>query len=619
MISTNQLGYPQYVLPIGIASVASYIESIGHTVALLDLCFIEEQQVENAIQSAIKQEKPELIGVNIRNYCTFMDNPPRFFLPFIREIVNTCKSVTNAPVVLGGGGYSNNPEEIMEYIPADFGIPGDGEMVFLGLFKSLEGDMPLSDVEGLLYRENGQLKRNPMKFLKDINQLPIVNRDFYDKRYFQKQSELGIKTVEVVSLTRGCPYRCIYCTSKNFYSPFFRLRDPENVVEEIKMLLDRGVEEIQFLDFALNLPIGNLEKVLNIMKDQEIKIKWSGNIHPYPLKSLSKELILLMKETGCIHLDFDTITCSEKVASNLKRPLFSKQAIIQVSEWCTEIGIPFSHYLLIGGPGECKETILETLETIELTNPTASPKVVANVGVVIGSNTELAKIAFEEKILKEDDNLLFPPKFYLSNGVDQAAIEIIGKYMKKYSDWLFVGITLEKHLSEDGDVKEYVSGVKVPNTPIKVGDYFPEIILHDLDKKLVNIKEPVGKHKLILIDSREAGQKVGPWVKNIFQKYAQANDMNILQIAAVEKLRFFVSKDFVLDHIKTESRGRNKLIDWDSEFTSLLGIEKVSEPILILINQEGRVKDIITLTEFSKEALSKVYERIEELDISQVV
>lgn len=611
MISTNRLGFPQYVLPIGIAAVASYIESIGHKVSFLDLCFVEDNEIEDSIKTVILKEQPDIIGVNIRNYCTFMDDPPLFFLPFIKEVVAICKSSSKAPVILGGGGFSNDPEEIMEFINADYGIYGDGEIAFKEFVSCMEFGGDIRSINGLVYLKNGRYMKNPLLFHGDINDFPVIKRDYYDNRYYCKPSELGLKTHEAVYLTRGCPFKCIYCSSRNFYSPDFRARKPEAVIQEIQMLVDRGVEEIQFIDFALNFPIGNAEKVLREIKLKNINIKWSGNIHPYPLESLSRELICLMKETGCIHLDLDTITCSETVAWNLKRPFFSKESILKVSEWCNEFDIPFSHYLLIGGPGETKETIRETLEAVESTNPTANPKVVANVGLVIGTNTELAEIALREKLIKQEDKLFFPPKFYLSDQVNDEAIEVIGKFRNKYDDWLFVGITLQNHLTDSGKVKEFVQGVKIPRKPIVVGDSFPDVILHDIHKQLVKLNEPVGKTKIFLIDSRESGPKAGPWVGNIARKYSQNQSIVLQQIAAVEKLRFFVSKDFILDHIRKESRVGNKLIDWEGKFVNSVGIHDLSEPILIIVSPENILKEITVLPQFTPEEYEKVTQAID--------
>lgn len=254
---------------------------------------------------------------------------------------------------------------------------------------------------------------------------------------------------------------------------------------------------------------------------------------------------------------------------------------------------------------------METLETIEMTNPTANPKVVANVGLVIGTNTELAVVALDEKLIKTNDSLLFPPKFYLSSEVNDEAIEVIGKYRNKHSDWLFVGITLQNHLTESGELKKFVPGVKIPNEPIRIGDCFPDVILHDLNKELVDVKEPKDKMKLIIIDSRESGFKVGPWVESISRKYYNSENIAIHQIAAVQKLRFFVSKDFILKHIKDECRGGNKFIDWDSKFTGLLGVKNLSDPILIIINKDNVVKEIISLPQYTLEESMKIDSKIE--------
>jgi hypothetical protein len=370
------------------------------------------------------------------------------------------------------------------------------------------------------------------------------------------------------------------------------------------------VEELKFIDFAFNFPPGLAETLMKEMIKQKITGKWSANIHPYPLSSLPKEFFSLAKEAGCFHLDFDTITCSEKMAKNLKRPHFSKDSIIKAAERCHEFDIPFSHYLLIGGPGEDQHTLKETLETVEQTNPTASPGVVANVGVVIGTGTELAEIAVQENVIKPNEDLLFPPKFYLSQSFNDKAVKIIEDYKKRHLDWLFVGILLQHMIGKEADEK-WLEGIIIPDRKIAPGEKFPGIVLNDLEKKLVNIGKADGKMKIILIESRASAPIAGPWVGVLHKKYSQDPHIEIRVMAAVEKLRFFVAKEFILWHIIEASRGINRVVDWEHRVAGSLNLTDLSVPYLCIIDPKGIFQEMVTLMKFSPEALKKIIPQIE--------
>jgi radical SAM superfamily enzyme YgiQ (UPF0313 family) len=610
LISTNRLGYPSYVLPFGIVSLASYLEQKGHEVNLLDLCFIEEEMIDTVIKERIKTLEPEVIGIGIRNYCTFMDDPPLFFLPLVRRVAQTCLQTAAVPVVLGGGGFSNDPEKILEYTGVPLGFRGEAEYSFSQFLKRLKSRDDYYDIPGLVFFKAGKYQRNPQEFIPDLNKLPLINRGFYESVYYRQRGELGLKTYETLALTRGCPFKCIYCSSKNFYSPYFRTRELKCVISEIKGLIERGVEELTFIDFAFNFPPGLAETLMKEMIKQKISIKWSANIHPYPLSSLQKEFFSLAKESGCFHLDFDTVTGSEKIGKNLKRPHFSKDSIIKAADRCHEFDIPFSHYLLIGGPGEDEHTLKETLETVEQTNPKASPGMVANVGVVICTGTELAEIAVQENVIKPNEDLLFPPKFYLPQSFNDKAVKIIEDYKKRHLDWLFVGILLQHMMGKKTDEK-WLEGIILPDKKIAPGEKFPGIVLNDLEKKLVNIGKRDGKVKALLIESRASAPMAGPWVEVFHKKYSQDENIEIHVMASVEKLRFFVAREFILWHIIEASRGINRVVDWEHRVADSLKITDLSVPYLCIVDSNGIFREMITLMKFSPEALEKIIPKIE--------
>lgn len=612
LISTNRLGYPYYVLPIGLNVLATHLRGCGHDVRLLDLCFVEEQDVSAELTDAIKEHDPRVIGVGVRNYCTFMDDPPGYFLPFIREVVRRCKSVTDAPVVLGGGAFSNDAEQILQVVGADIGIRGEGEVPMATLLERIEADRPYGDIDNLVFSTENGIRKNPLVFVDDLDELPSPDRSLYQPEYRNKRSELGLKARESVQTSRGCPYNCSYCFNENFYRREFKVRSPELVVDELQALLDRGIEEIEFINMAFNLPIGHAEGVAREMIRRDVSIRWNATLHPYPLEALSPELLDLFKQSGCAHLEFDTVTCNHKVARGMLRPKFSKDAILTHSRWCHEADIPFSHHLIIGGPGEDAESVAETLGTIEECGPTGKPKVVCNVGVILGNNTRLAKRAVSEGLIDESDDLLFPPRFYVSPSFDADAVEIIQSYRTRYPDWLFVGLTLQGYLgamkNEDWD-----DGPVLPAGPVAVGDTISALALHDVDRQLVDLAPGDQRARVLVFDRRTSAQVAGPWIGNLFRRYGRREDIEVKAISAVDPLRFFVSKSFVVDNIRKASRIPGRLVDWESTLCEAFGFDDKMHPGLVVIDGNGVVRDIRTLDTFSPPALEGLAGRIDGL------
>jgi radical SAM superfamily enzyme YgiQ (UPF0313 family) len=122
--------------PLGLACVAAATQGAGHDVNLLDL--IEAKDPTAALKQAVREFNPDVIGISVRNIDDQSMENTQFFLDNVREAVAVCRSLSNAPIILGGAGYSIFPESSLEYLGADMGIQGEGEKAFPALLKRIE-------------------------------------------------------------------------------------------------------------------------------------------------------------------------------------------------------------------------------------------------------------------------------------------------------------------------------------------------------------------------------------------------------------------------------------------------------------------------------------------------
>src|SRR5271157_36874 len=136
LISANTERTNILPLPLGLGCVGAACQRAGHEVVLMNLMF--EGHTASAIRNCISAFRPGVIGISVRNIDDQDMAAPRFLLPPVREVVATCRSLCNAPIVLGGAGYSIFPESALRYLGADMGIRGEGEIVFCALLARLE-------------------------------------------------------------------------------------------------------------------------------------------------------------------------------------------------------------------------------------------------------------------------------------------------------------------------------------------------------------------------------------------------------------------------------------------------------------------------------------------------
>ena len=130
LVSSNTMIEPYPVYPLGMAVVASALTSAGHTVRQFDL-LTEDRSVKRLIEALIAFN-PDFVGISMRNIDTVdsFTSEESWTLDSDREIIHRIKENTKVPVILGGSAFSIMPEEILDYVGGDYGIVGDGGMLF---------------------------------------------------------------------------------------------------------------------------------------------------------------------------------------------------------------------------------------------------------------------------------------------------------------------------------------------------------------------------------------------------------------------------------------------------------------------------------------------------------
>jgi len=147
LISANTERTNILPLPLGLALVAAASRRAGHDAILLDLMF--EKDTPAAIRDCIQGFHPEVIGISVRNIDDQNMASPKFLLPPVQEVVSTCRRLSDAPIVVGGAGYSIFPESALRYLGADMGIHGEGETVFPALLHRIAKGVSVSGLPGL--------------------------------------------------------------------------------------------------------------------------------------------------------------------------------------------------------------------------------------------------------------------------------------------------------------------------------------------------------------------------------------------------------------------------------------------------------------------------------------
>jgi radical SAM superfamily enzyme YgiQ (UPF0313 family) len=382
---------------------------------------METEDPSGIVQQRIEDFRPEAIGVSVRNIDDQKMTPSRFLLEQTKEIVNLCREHSEAPIILGGAGYSIFPQSALEYLGAHMGIQGEGEVLFPHLLNRLQRREDLRGFPGLYLPQRGL--QGPRTFIPRLDELPWT--DIFSWFRFKQKIEDYWVTVQT---RRGCPMGCSYCSTETIEGRTIRKRDPRTVAEDLAVQMERGVGQFYFTDNTFNLPVDYAEELCRNLKNFLGKARWRGIIYP---GKISPALAKVMAESGCLEVSIGFESGSPEMLRSLKKR-FELSEVRRTFEILGDQGIRRMGFLLLGGPGETKETVLESLAFAD-SLPLEALKVTA--GIRIYPETPLAETALGEGVIDRETNLLFPT-YYLAKGLEDWLNQTVTQWLSSRPHWM---------------------------------------------------------------------------------------------------------------------------------------------------------------------------------------
>jgi radical SAM superfamily enzyme YgiQ (UPF0313 family) len=394
--NTETLNMP--TMAMGLGAVAAAARAAGHTVRFIDL--MGKSDVEERIATAVADVAPDVIGVSIRNIDDQKHRDPRFLLDGAAAVMAACRRASRAPTVLGGAGYSLFPASTLDYLDADMGIQGEGEVAFPRLLDSLaHGGRDLGDVPGL-YRRGAPPPQRRV-FESDLDRLPIAGPDLFDPALAQNPAcYLPFQT------RRGCPLGCSYCSTATIEGHRIRRRSPEAVTAALKNWRQAGFKRVFFVDNTFNLPPTYAKELCRRIERAALDLQWRAILYP---GQVDRELVDAMARAGCREVSLGFESGSAEILAGYGKH-FGPGEIRRTVRLLRDAGIQAMGFLMLGGPGETRDTVLESLafaDSLEL------EAMHLTVGVRIYPYTDLARRAATEGLVDPADDLL-RPRFYVA-------------------------------------------------------------------------------------------------------------------------------------------------------------------------------------------------------------
>lgn len=329
--------------PLGILSIASYAETHGYSVRVLD---VHAERLDDAdVVSRVAEARPRYVGISV---LTNMAIPAHY-------IARLCKrTVPDCVVVCGGVHAEAMPEAMLANSAIDAVVRGDGEDAMLEILHG----RPFAEVLGLSYRDGNEVIHNsPRPVEMDLDRFPMPAYHLVDfSHYFPAVGSYRNLPAINMLMTRGCPGKCTFCNSA---FTTLRSRSAASVVEQIKLLRYRyGIRQVQFYDDTFTVAKTNVLGFCRKLVEDKVDVTWTAYIRG---DCFNEEMAAAMKRAGCHQVLVGVETGDEQIMHNIGKPI-NRARYVEAVKIAHKYGIEVRGSFIIGNIGERQETMEKTLQ-----------------------------------------------------------------------------------------------------------------------------------------------------------------------------------------------------------------------------------------------------------------
>jgi anaerobic magnesium-protoporphyrin IX monomethyl ester cyclase len=359
--------------PLSLAYLAGSLTAAGHHVSCIDAVGEAIEAMHPSFRPGLLQNglTVEQIVARIGKDTTLVGISCLFSheWPLVRKLTREIRTaVPDATLVLGGEHATAAPDFSLREAPElDACVLGEGEETCVELARAVDEGRPLSSVAGLAYRLGGVTFRSAARArIRAIDDIPLPRWDLLPiDRYLDGGFSFGVdrgRTMPMLA-TRGCPYRCTFCSSPRMWTTRYVTRDPRRVVDEIEGYVRRwGVSNIDFYDLTAIIRKDWIVSFCQELLRRDLSITWqlpSGTRS----EAIDREVSGLLYRSGCRNVSYAPESGSPKTLSRIKKKV-SLPRLLSSIEGAVDNGLNVKANVLIGFPGETHADILESLRFV---------------------------------------------------------------------------------------------------------------------------------------------------------------------------------------------------------------------------------------------------------------
>jgi len=357
-LDSKQWKFKQPYPPLGTLLAAAVVREAGLQVSVWD-SNLEEGPAR--FFPVLKSEKPDYVILydDGFNYLTKM------CLTTMREAAFRMMEEARKQgsiVIVNSSDAADHYEKYFER-GAHYVIKGEGEDTLKELLQALETNKSVSLINGIIYRKEEQLVIHPSRqVMRDLDSLPLPAWELIDIAPYQKiwKEHHGYFSMNIAT-TRGCPFKCNWC-AKPIYGNRYNSRSPENVVNEIELLINRyQPDHFWMCDDIFGLKPGWIQKFNTLLSEKKRKIRYKIQSRVDLL--LKEDTIEALAQSGADTVWVGAESGSQKILDAMDKET-TVQEIYKASALLRAYGIKVAFFLQFGYSGETMKDIQSTLRMV---------------------------------------------------------------------------------------------------------------------------------------------------------------------------------------------------------------------------------------------------------------
>ena len=369
-------------IPLGVLSLSAYVKKFTATqTRLVDFNVVLNKLGSFEFRSFEEFFRNFLSAPRWVNYAPSIIGISALFTPAYQNMLDIAKCsrdiFPDAIIIIGGGVPTNMYNEIFrEGTFFDALCYGEGEKPLLGFVKADDKLRYIEESPSWITQkkvENGQSFQHD--FIENLDEIPFYDFDILEiddyrlnptiEAYLVIAKEKQDFSIPVMT-SRGCPFRCCFCSSSTVHGRKMRYHSINRVREDFKRLREQyGAKTIIFQDDQLMANKKRVFEIIDILNEFQMTAFFPNSL---ALFALDRKMLEALKSIGVNQLVLAIESGSDRVLKEIMHKPLKLSIVKRVANDCRELGIYTDANLLIGLPGETKQDIEEARSFLKTIN-----------------------------------------------------------------------------------------------------------------------------------------------------------------------------------------------------------------------------------------------------------